>query len=268
MRKRSLRNRVVVITGASSGIGREAARLFGRQGSHVVVAARRRERLEELASELEAAGAQCLAVPTDVGRQDQVQRLLDATLEHFGRVDVWVNNAGAGLAGPIEATTLEDLQQILDVNFMGVFHGCHAALQQMRRQEGGHIINVSSLITRFPLPFHGAYTAAKCAVNGLTQALAMELEGSGIHVSLILPGVTDTEFTDAMIRRMEDARGGPAIPSASAEHVARVIVRCAIKPRPVVMCVPAAPVLTAFFDLFPGVWRMVARRYRSVRSGN
>ncbi|MGC8668668.1 MAG: SDR family NAD(P)-dependent oxidoreductase [Chthonomonadales bacterium] len=267
MGNRSLRNRVVVVTGASAGIGREAARLFSREGSHVVAAARRRNRLEELCSELSAAGARCLAVTTDVSQRDQVQRLLDATLEHFGRVDVWVNNAGCGLAGPIEATSEQDLQQILAVNFMGVFHGCQVALQQMRRQGNGHIINVSSLITKFPLPFHGAYTAAKCAVNGLTEALALELEGSGIRVSLILPGVTDTEFTQAMVRRMEDAPSGPSIPAASAGRVARAIVHCARKPRPVVTCLPAAPVVTAFFELCPSLWRMAARQYRKVRGG-
>jgi short-subunit dehydrogenase len=263
----SLRNKVVVITGASAGIGREAALLFAREGAHVVVAARRAERLEEVKRQIEAEGGKCLAVPTDVADRALVQRLLDATLEHFGRVDVWINNAGYGLAGSIEQTTPEEMERMMAVNYMGAFHGCQVALQQMRRQGSGHILNVSSLAARFPLPLHGAYTATKYALNGLTETLALELDGSGIQVSLLMPGVTDTEFTDAMIKKIPDSPGAIPGGSASARSVAARIVRCAKRPKRVLMFMPAPPFVLALFDLFPSLWRVIARRYLRVRTG-
>src|SRR5438067_2899209 len=133
---RSLKNKVVVITGASAGIGKVAAILFAKEGAHVVIAARRMDRLTALKAEIESGGAKCLAVETDVSERDHVQRLLDATLEHFGQVDVWINNAGSGIVGSMEQTTPEEMEKLMKINFMGTYYGCQAALQQMRRQ--GH----------------------------------------------------------------------------------------------------------------------------------
>ncbi len=263
---KTLRGKVVVITGASAGIGRAAALFFAAEGANVVVAARRRDRLENLKARIEESGAKCLAVTTDVSIREQVQRLLDATLEHFGRVDVWINNAGYGLVGSVEQTTPEEMEQLWSTNYMGVFHGCQVALQQMRRQGSGHIMNVSSMVARFPLPLHAAYTATKYAMNGLSDALAIELSGTGIHVSTIMPGVTETEFGAAVVKKIPDvaATYGPA---ASAEKVARQIVKCAKHPRDKVMFVPLPPLALAFFDLFPSLWDIIARKYVAVRTG-
>jgi len=262
---KTLRNRVVVITGASAGIGREAALLFAQEGAHVVVAARRAERLEVVRQQIEALGGRCLAVPTDVANRALVQRLLDATLEHFGRVDVWINNAGSGLVGSLEQTTEEEMRRLWEVNYMGTFHGCQVALQQMRRQGSGHIMNVSSMAARFPLPLNAAYTATKYAINGLTEALELELAGSGIRVSLIMPSFTDTEFADAMIRKIPDVEGLNMRPH-SAQKVARGLVRCAKRPCSILMFIPLPPLSVALFDLFPALWRAIARRYIRLRT--
>lgn len=262
---KTLRNRVVVITGASAGIGREAALLFAQEGAHVVIAARRAERLEEVKRQIEAMGGRCLAVPTDMANRALVQRLLDATLEHFGRVDVWINNAGSGLIGPLEQTTEEEMRRLWEVNYLGAFHGCQVALQQMRRQGSGHLMNVSSMAARFPLPLNAAYTATKCALNGLTESLELELEGSGIRVSLLMPSLTDTEFADAMIRKIPDVEGLNIRPHP-ARKVAQGLVRCAKRPRSRLMFVPLPPLTLALFDLFPALWRFIARRYIRLRT--
>jgi short-subunit dehydrogenase len=259
--KRSLREKVVVVTGASAGIGRECARLFAEAGAHVVVAARRADRLVELQRAIEQGGGRCLAVPTDVADRAQVQRLLDATLEHFGRVDVWVNNAGYGLVGSVEQTTEDDMRRIWQVNYMGVFHGCHAALEQMRRQNSGHIINVSTMVARFGLPLNAAYCATKFAVNGLTEALALELEGTGIYASIVMPGITETDFSDATVKKIPPATGQSSLSVSSARSVAVRIVRCACGKSAVVMIAPAPRLLLALVDLCPWVWRAIARRY-------
>ncbi|HXG22954.1 MAG TPA: SDR family oxidoreductase [Chthonomonadales bacterium] len=261
----SLRNKVVVITGASAGIGRECARLFAEEGAHVVVAARRRERLEALKAEIEARGGKCLAVPTDVADRALVQRLLDATLEHFGRVDVWINNAGFGLVGSVEQTTPEEMQRLMNVNFMGAFHGCQVALQQMRRQGSGHIINISSMAARFPLPLGAGYAATKAAMNAFAESLGMELEGSGIRVSIIMPGYTDTEFGQAAIKKIPPADVALG-PTASARSVAAQVVRCAKRPRPMMALAPLPRLAFAFFDLFPSAWRAICRYYVKART--
>lgn len=255
-----IQGKVVVITGASSGIGRELARVFAREGARVVIAARRGDRLRDLASEIERNGGECLAVPTDVADREAVRRLLDAALERFGTVDVWINNAGSGLLGPVEQTTPEEMRQLWEVNYMGVFHGSQLALSVMRRQGSGHILNVSSLAGRFALPLSAGYSAAKAAVTAFTDALAVELAGSGIHVTSLWVGLTDTEFGEAQVKKME-WRPTTMGPSASAESVARRILRCVQRPRPVEVFAPLPRLALAFFDLFPEVWRMLGRHY-------
>jgi len=265
--RRSLRERVVVVTGASSGIGRDAATRFARRGAHVVLAARRPEPLQATRIEIEAGGGKALAVPTDVTVRDQVQFLLNATLEHFGRVDVWVNNAGYGMVALLEDTTSDEMRAIWETNFMGVLHGCQAALQQMRRQESGHIINVSSLAGRFALPLNFAYAATKHAVNALGQSLAMELEGSGIRVSTVMPGLTDTPFFDATVRKVPPGRKSVVRP-APVGVVGEAIVRCALRPRDLVVLAPLGRWSLILAEACPILYRTVARRYLRIRTGS
>lgn len=262
---RTLRNRVVVITGGSSGIGRDAALRFARHGAHVVVGARRRELLEEVRAEIEASGAKALAVVTNVADRSQVQRLLDATLEHFGRVDVWVNNAGYGMVAWVEQTTPEEMRALWEVNYMGVLHGCQVALQQMRRQESGHIINVSSLAGRFALPLNSAYAATKHAVNALSQSLGMELHGTGIYVSVIMPGLTDTPFFEATVNKVPGC-GRRIVKAAPVGVVGQAIVRCAMRPREQVVLAPMGRWSLLLAEAIPPIFRAVARRYLEVRT--
>jgi NAD(P)-dependent dehydrogenase (short-subunit alcohol dehydrogenase family) len=263
---RSLKNRVVVITGASAGIGRATALAFAREGAHLVIAARRAEKLAEVRTAVEALGARCLPVVTDVAVEAQVEHLLASTLETFGQVDIWINNAGYGLSASIEMTTVEEMERIWRVNYMGAFYGTQVALRQMRRQERGHIMNVSSMAARFPLPLGGAYTVTKYAMNGLTETLALELEGTGIHASVIMPSVTESEFVQAMEKKLPDAEARWTGPVASPESVAKKIVACAKRPRPIVYFLPFGRLALAVCDLFPGLWRLVARRYIVIRT--
>jgi dehydrogenase/reductase SDR family protein 7B len=173
---RKLSGTTAVITGATSGIGREAAREFAKTGAKVVLAGRRKERLLELASEIEASGGQALSVQTDVAEQAQVEALIEKCVERFGRVDVLVNNAGVAMASQFEAMSLEDFRRLMDVNFWGAVYACRAAVPQMRKQRGGGVIlNVSSIFGKRGMPFETAYCASKFALAGFSEALRAEL---------------------------------------------------------------------------------------------
>jgi NAD(P)-dependent dehydrogenase (short-subunit alcohol dehydrogenase family) len=181
---------VVIVTGASSGIGAATARLAAGRGATVVLAARRVERIQSLVNELPGA----LAVPTDLRDPAQIVRLVDTTLHRFGRVDVLVNNAGQGLHVPLEQVRLDDLQAITELNVYAPLLAMQAVIPPMRRQGGGAIVNVSSMTSRMVLPGAGAYSATKSALNMLSQVARRELAPDGIVVSLVYPSVTDTEF--------------------------------------------------------------------------
>jgi len=231
VRRRNLENYVVIVTGASSGIGRETALLFAKQRCHVVLAARRKDRLDELAAEARGAGGDSLVVQTDVSDEEQVKSLIHQTVARFGRVDILVNNAGFGLFAKIEDTTVEELQTIFATNFLGTFHAIKAILPIMQRQNQGHIINISSVAGKRAFPLSGAYCATKFAMNGLTESLRTELRESRIDVSLVLPVGTATDFFAAA----KNKSNRPSVPLGivqSAQQVAHAIMRCAVAPRP------------------------------------
>ncbi len=192
-----MQNKTAIITGASSGIGRATALAFARKGYAVVVASRRAEKLVELADECGRLGADALAVPTDVSREEQVRALVDACVEKFGRVDVMVNNAGYGLHARVDETTAEQMRQIFETNFFGVFYGCRAVAPVMVAQGSGHIFNVSSVIGKRGSPFNGAYSATKFAICGLTDAMRVEMLDHNVHVTAVCPGTTDTPFFES-----------------------------------------------------------------------
>lgn len=227
----------VLITGASSGIGRTAACALARVGARLALVARRKDRLMQLAWEIRKQEGLAEAIPCDVTSLESMHAAVRECVARFGRLDVLVNNAGAGLFATAEETTADDLDQMLAVNLKGTFHGIQAALPVMRRQGSGHIINVASTAGRRGSPYVGAYCASKFAVVGLTESLRTELLGSGIRVSLFCPGATRTEFFD-VARRLTPHHPGAVGPVESAERVAERLVSLIERPRAEVIAQP------------------------------
>ena len=194
-----MHGKVVVITGASSGFGKGAALRFAEEGASVVLAARRGDLLEALVRECESRGGQALAVPTDVGEPEEVERLARAAVEKFGRIDVWVNDAGVGALGPFERVPLELHEQVVKTDLLGTLYGSYAAYRQFLEQGAGILINVSSGLGRETVPGYSSYSAAKHGVVGLTETLRQEIEAKGIggvYVCTVMPGAHDTPFFD------------------------------------------------------------------------
>lgn len=210
----SLNDKVIIVTGASSGIGAATARLLHQAGAHPVLAARRPDRLEALSKELDGA----LAVPTDVTVPEQVYALVQATIERFGRVDGLVNNAGAGSFYAIDGIEPAAFLDLLNLNVVSTLTAIQAVLPHMRAAGQGRIVNISSGATLHPMAGNSIYPATKVAVNWLSQVGRMELADDNIHISLVLPSVTDTEFYP---------EGGlpPHLVAQSPEYVGRVILR-------------------------------------------
>lgn len=192
-----MREKVIVITGASSGIGAALAELLAGQGAQVVLAARRKEKLDALASALTAKGLRAVSMPTDVTRTPEAERLIRETIARWGRLDVLVNNAGRGHCGRVEETSDAVIERIFAVNVHALWHTVRPALVQMKKQGHGHIINVASMAGRIGFPFNSAYVAAKHACVGFTRALRMELVETGIHASVICPGGVMTDWAES-----------------------------------------------------------------------
>jgi NAD(P)-dependent dehydrogenase (short-subunit alcohol dehydrogenase family) len=251
--------RVVVITGASRGIGRATARLFAGGGASVVLAARSEGALLEAAAECEALGGRALAVPTDVADWKAVERLAARAVEHFGRVDVWVNNAVLVAIGRLEEVPPEANRRIVEANLLGYLHGAQAALPRFREQGSGVLINMSSGFGLVGAPYADSYTATKFAQRGLSQALRGELRGSGVHVCTIMPGGVDTPAY-RLAANYSGRAAGPKGFLASSEKIARVVVRCAERPRPEVVVGNSVRTLRFTHALVPRiVERAVAR---------
>ncbi len=191
------RRRVIVITGASSGFGRGTALRLAERGASVVLAARGAEALHEIKHKCELAGAQAIAVPTDVSRSGEVQNLAEKSIAEFGRFDVWINNAGVGAIGRFDVVPLEDHEQVLCTSLLGTIAGSHVALRHFRQQGAGVLINVASVVGKIPAPLYASYVAAKFGVVGLSDALRQELREenlSDIRVCTVMPMSHSTEF--------------------------------------------------------------------------
>lgn len=222
----------VVITGASSGIGRATASAFAMPGVRLVLAARGHEALEAVAHECEARGAKVLTMPTDVTDADAVRALADAAAgQGDGRIDVWVNNAGVGAIGLFDQVPITAHEQVLRVNLLGYLHGAHAVLPYFKRSGEGTLINVLSLNAWSPLPYAVAYTTSKYGLRGFSEALRAELlPWSRIHVCDVMPAVVDTPaFRHSANYTGKRAR--PPKPLYDARTVAQAIVRAAANPR-------------------------------------
>src|SRR5438552_9607453 len=193
-----IRGKVVVITGASSGLGEAAARLLSAQGAGVVLGARRSDRLKSLADELSGSGGKALAVATDVTHRNQVKRLVDRAAEKFGRVDVMINNAGIMPRAPLERLTINDWDRTIDVNIKGVLYGIAAALPHMKRQKSGHMIFVSSVAGHKIGPDFAVYAATKHAVRAVAEGFRQEVKPYNIRTTIISPGAVATELPDSV----------------------------------------------------------------------
>ena len=192
--RQNIEGKVVVITGASSGLGESTARHLAQLGATVVLGARRLDRIDALAAELTASGHAALAVQTDVTERAQVQRLVDAAIARFGRIDVMINNAGLMPHSPLERLKVDDWDRMIDVNLKGVLYGIAAALPPMQAQKSGHIINVSSVAGHKVRPGGAVYSATKHAVRALSEGLRQEVKSYNIRTTVISPGAVDTEL--------------------------------------------------------------------------
>ena len=230
-RPKALKDQVIVITGASSGIGLATARMAARRGARVVMAARNETDLNSAAEEIRVNGGRVLAVATDVADEAAVDRLGEAALLEFGTIDTWVNNAGLSIYGKLTDVPLADKRKMFDINFWGVVHGCRTAVKLMQHR-GGVLINIGSEVSDVAIPLQGMYSASKHAVKGYTDALRMELEHDGVPlaVTLVKPSAINTPFPEHARNYLED--GVPALPPPvyAPEVVAEAILRCAEKP--------------------------------------
>ncbi|MGK9065345.1 SDR family oxidoreductase [Stutzerimonas chloritidismutans] len=225
-----IQGKVIVITGASSGIGEATARLLASRGAKVVLGARRLDRLEALAAELNAAGGEAIAQALDVTRREDMQAFIDAAEQRFGRVDVIINNAGVMPLSKLEALKVEEWDRMIDVNIRGVLHGIAAGLPLMQRQRSGQFINIASIGAYAVSPTAAVYCATKYAVRAISEGLRQEV-GGDIRVTLIAPGVTESELADSISDEgaraaMREFRKG-AIP---AEAIARAIAYAVDQP--------------------------------------
>jgi short-subunit dehydrogenase len=233
--------KVVVITGASGGIGAALARRLGADGHALVLAARRMDALEAVARE---ASADAVAVAADVTRRADVERIRNEALRAFGRVDVWVNNAGRGITRPVLELTDDDVDEMMAVNVKSALYGMQAIVPHFVERGSGHVINVSSFLGRVPVAsVRSVYSASKAALNSLTANLRMDLRHSapGVHVSLVMPGLVSTEFAANALGGVR----GPTAPAAAAmgvqtaEEVADAIAGLIAHPRAELFTNPA-----------------------------
>ena len=192
----NIEGKVVVITGASSGLGEATARLLSAQGATVVLGARRIDRLQSLADELNGSGGKALAIATDVTDFDQVGKLVDAAVETYGRLDVIINNAGLMPSSPLERLKIDDWNRMIDVNIKGVLYGIAAALPYMKEQKAGHIINVSSVAGHKVRAGAAVYAATKHAVRALSEGLRQEVKPYNIRTTVISPGLVASELAN------------------------------------------------------------------------
>jgi NAD(P)-dependent dehydrogenase (short-subunit alcohol dehydrogenase family) len=230
VRKKPLSEQVLVVTGASSGLGRAIARLAGERGARVVVTARNVEALDNCAAEIERAGSEALAVPADCAEQEQVRRVVEGALERFGRIDTYVANAIVTVYSEVARLEPDELRRVIDVNFFGVVYGFWASLPHLRESKGT-FLHVSSALAYRGIPLQGAYCASKAGLRAFLESARVEEQkaGSGVAVSLVLPGAINTPQFDRD-RQKIGYQPQPVPPIYQPEAFAAAALRCAERP--------------------------------------
>jgi NAD(P)-dependent dehydrogenase (short-subunit alcohol dehydrogenase family) len=251
---RPFQDKVAIVTGASSGIGRATVLALARRGAHIALAARRVNLLEEVAAEAQAYGGQALVLPTDISDPVQVSKMVEAALERFGRVDILVANAGVYVRSPLEELTTEKIQYAMAVNFYGGVYAILSVLPHMRSQGSGHIVVVTSVDGKKGLPLDAPYASAKFALTGFAEVLRQELHGSGIYVCTILPGRVDTGM-------IEDLRVPWISAKIPAEMVANAIVGAILKHKAEAIIPFQASLLVYLNTFFPRLADWVVRYF-------
>ncbi len=231
----NIEGKVVVITGASSGLGEATAKMLSSMGAIIILAARRKDRIEALAEELYEKGGKALAIVTDVTNADQVKKLVDTAVNEFGRIDVMINNAGLMPQSLLEQLHVKEWDQMIDVNIKGVLYGIAAALPYMKQQKYGHFINVSSVAGHHVGPGSSVYSATKYAVRVISEGLRQEVKPYNMRTTIISPGAVATELVNtisdpAMSKSINDFYAKTAI---SADAFARVVVYAISQPEDV-----------------------------------
>ncbi len=250
---KSLREQVIVITGASSGIGLATAYAAAGKGARVVLAARNGDALDRVAAEIRAQGGDALPVVADVARRADVDAVADAAIAAYGGFDTWVNNAGVGIFGRLDQVSEAEHRRVFDVNYWGVVHGSMAAVQHLRLR-GGVLVNLGSVLSEVAVPLQGPYAASKAAVRGFTDALRHELlaEGAPVRVSLVKPAAIDTPFPQHARNHMDREPKLPP-PLYPPEQVAAAILQAAEQGGRDYLVGSAAPAILAAGRLAPGL---------------
>lgn len=242
MSAQPLQNRVAIVTGASSGIGRATALALAQQGACVALAARRKSALLELAQEIENLGTKALVLAVDVTQRDQVEHMVQEVIRQWGRVDILIANAGEYIRGPILELDPAELQRSLNVNYFGSVYCIQAVLPHMLAQKSGHIVAVTSMDGKIGLPPDAPYVSAKFALTGFLEVLRQEVSDHGIAVTNVLPGRVDTVM-------IEQLRFSWISPKISPERVARSIIDAIRKRKPIVI-VPSRAKLLYYINVF------------------
>src|SRR5271166_6465851 len=253
-----LAGKIVVVTGASMGIGEAISKLFADQGANAVMLSRDAGRLESARARV-GQGERTLAMACDVRHREDVDRAVGLTVHHFQRIDVWVNNAGHGLLDSVAQMDMAACREMFDTNLFGALGAMQAVIPVMRQQGGGTIINISSVAGHIPLPFHAAYSGTKFALNAMGKAAGVELKKDGIHVLTVCPGYVRTDFGRNAIRGNDPKTVRPgSVRGITAERVARATLQGYLKGKREVIVPWTMHLPVRAFQLFPGVvtWSM------------
>lgn len=252
MRKKPLTEQVVVVMGASTGIGRLTALEFAKAGARVVVSARGQQSLDELVDEIRQGGGKALAVAADTADAAQVQAVAQTAERELGGLDTWVQVAAVSVYATLERTKPEEFRRVIDVNLTGQAFGAIAAVPIMRRRGGGSFISVSSVESEVPMPYHAAYAASKHGVNGMLDVLRLELEHERVPISVtaVMPASIDTPFFEHSLTRL-DVAPKPPPPVYDPQRVASAILSAAVRPRRTVIVGGAGQLMVRMHRHFP-----------------